>query len=108
MQFNLKHLGAGQIETQLDKILEQEAIATEADCTRLIAGAADGSMRDALSLLDQAISYGNGRLEATQVRDMLGTIDGEELSALPYGYHRTGCRVHVRKDQQHGRTGSGL
>ena len=82
LQFNLKHLGAGQIETQLDKILEQEAIATEADCTRLIAGAADGSMRDALSLLDQAISYGNGRLEATQVRDMLGTIDGEELSAL--------------------------
>ena len=82
LQFNLKHLSAGQIETQLDKILEQEAIATEADCTRLIAGAADGSMRDALSLLDQAISYGNGRLEATQVRDMLGTIDGEELSAL--------------------------
>ena len=82
LQFNLKHLGAGQIETQLDNILEQEEIATEADCTRLIAGAADGSMRDALSLLDQAISYGNGRLEAAQVRDMLGTIDGEELSAL--------------------------
>ena len=82
LQFNLKHLSEGQIETQLDKILEQEEIATEATCTRLIAGAADGSMRDALSLLDQAISYGNGRLEATQVRDMLGTIDGEELSAL--------------------------
>ena len=82
LQFNLKHLSAGQIETQLDKILEQEEIATEATCTRLIAGAADGSMRDALSLLDQAISYGNGRLEAAQVRDMLGTIDGEELSAL--------------------------
>ena len=82
LQFNLKHLSEGQIETQLDKILEQEGIATEAACTRLIAGAADGSMRDALSLLDQAISYGDGRLEATQVRDMLGTIDGEELSAL--------------------------
>ena len=82
LQFNLKHLSAGQMETQLDKILEQEGIATEATCTRLLAGAADGSMRDALSLLDQAISYGNGRLEAAQVRDMLGTIDGEELSAL--------------------------
>ena len=82
LQFNLKHLSQGQIETQLDKILEQEEIATEATCTRLLADAADGSMRDALSLLDQAISFGNGRLEATQVRDMLGTIDGEELSAL--------------------------
>ena len=82
LQFNLKHLSEGQIETQLDKILGEEEIATEATCTRLIAGAADGSMRDALSLLDQAISYGNGRLEATQVRDMLGTIDGEDLSAL--------------------------
>ena len=82
LQFNLKHLGAGQIETQLDNILEQEEIATGAGCTRLIAGAADGSMRDALSLLDQAISYGNGRLESSQVRDMLGTIDGEEMGAL--------------------------
>ena len=82
LQFNLKHLSEGQIETQLDKILGEEEIAAEATCTRLIAGAADGSLRDALSLLDQAISYGNGRLEATQVRDMLGTIDGEELSAL--------------------------
>ena len=82
LQFNLKHLSAGQIETQLDNILEQEEIATGAHCTRLIAGAADGSMRDALSLLDQAISYGNGRLEASQVRDMLGTIDGEEMGAL--------------------------
>ncbi len=82
MQFNLKHLSAGQIEAQLDKILAEEDIAAEDTCTRLIAAAADGSMRDALSLLDQAISYGDGRLEAVQVRAMLGTIDGDELSAL--------------------------
>ena len=82
MQFNLKHLSAEQIEAQLDKILAEEDIAAEDTCTRLIAAAADGSMRDALSLLDQAISYGDGRLEAVQVRAMLGTIDGDELSAL--------------------------
>ena len=82
MQFNLKHLSAEQIEAQLDKILAEEDIAAEDTCARLIAAAADGSMRDALSLLDQAISYGDGRLEAAQVRTMLGTIDGDELSAL--------------------------
>ena len=82
LQFNLKHLGAEQIEAQLHKILAEEEIAAEDSCARLIAAAADGSMRDALSLLDQAVSYGGGRLETAQVRDMLGTIDGEELGAL--------------------------
>lgn len=82
LQFNLKHLGVEQIEAQLNKILVEEEIPAEDSCTRLIAVAADGSMRDALSLLDQAVSYGDGRLESGQVRDMLGTIDAEELGAL--------------------------
>ncbi|MCY4155500.1 MAG: DNA polymerase III subunit gamma/tau [Gammaproteobacteria bacterium] len=82
LQFNLKHLGAEQIETQLLKILGEENIAAEPSCARLIAQSADGSMRDALSLLDQAVSFGAGRLEAAQVQDMLGAIDGEELWAL--------------------------
>ncbi len=82
LQFNLKHLSAGQIREQLDKILEQETVPAQDSCTRLIAAAADGSMRDALSLLDQAISHGNGSLETEQVRDMLGTIDVEELTTL--------------------------
>ena len=83
LQFNLKHLGAEQIQDQLDKILEQESVPAQDDCARLIAVAADGSMRDALSLLDQAISHGNGSLETAQVRDpMLGTIDVEELTTL--------------------------
>ncbi len=82
LQFNLKHLGAEQIEAQLNKILAEEAIPAEDSCARQIALAADGSMRDALSLLDQAVSYGDGRLESVQVREMLGTIDGEELGAL--------------------------
>ena len=82
LQFNLKHLGVEQIETQLNKILVEEEIPAEDSCSRLVAVAADGSMRDALSLLDQAVSYGDGRLESGQLRDMLGTIDSEELGAL--------------------------
>ena len=82
LQFNLKHLSAGQIQDQLDKIMEQETVPAQDGCSRLIAVAADGSMRDALSLLDQAISHGNGSLETAQVRDMLGTIDVEELTTL--------------------------
>ena len=82
LQFNLKHLGVEQIDAQLNKILVEEEIPAEDSCTRLIAVAADGSMRDALSLLDQAVSFGDGRLENVQVRDMLGTIDAEELGAL--------------------------
>ena len=82
LQFNLKHLGVEQIETQLHKILAEEQIPAEDSCARLIATAADGSMRDALSLLDQAVSYGDGSLQAGQVRDMLGAIDSEELGAL--------------------------
>ena len=82
LQFNLKHLGAEQIETQLNKILAEEKVPAQDTCTRLVAAAADGSMRDALSLLDQAISHGNGRLETVQVRDMLGTIDVDELNTL--------------------------
>ena len=82
LQFNLKHLGVEQIEAQLHKILAEEEVPAEDSCARLVAAAADGSMRDALSLLDQAVSFGDGRLENAQVRDMLGTIDAEELGAL--------------------------
>ena len=82
LQFNLKHLGVEQIEAQLNKILVEEEIPAEDSCARQIAVAADGSMRDALSLLDQAVSYGDGRLESVQVTEMLGTIDSEELGAL--------------------------
>ena len=82
LQFNLKHLTAEQIAAQLDNILGQEGIEKDSESIRLLAHAADGSMRDALSLLDQAISYGNGVLSEPQVREMLGTIDSAELGAL--------------------------
>jgi DNA polymerase-3 subunit gamma/tau len=82
LQFNLKHLTLEQIAGQLKSTLENEAIEADDESVRLLALGANGSMRDALSLLDQAISYGNGVLVETQVREMLGTIDSTELSGL--------------------------
>lgn len=82
LQFNLKMLGVDLIEQQLEKILKEENIESDEISRHLISVAADGSMRDALSLLDQAISYGGGTLKESQVRTMLGTIDSIELSEL--------------------------
>ena len=82
LQFNLKHLSPEQIEKQLEKVLELESIESDAISRSLIAKSADGSLRDALSLLDQAIAFGDGRLQETQVRTMLGTIDSLELDEL--------------------------
>ncbi len=75
LHFNLKRLSAAQIAAQLEKILAQESLAGDARAVGLIAAAADGSMRDALSLLDQAVSYCGGTLQGAEVGDMLGTID---------------------------------
>jgi len=82
LQFNLKHLSPEQIEKQLEKVLELESIESDAISRSLIAKSADGSLRDALSLLDQAIAYGDGRLQEAQVRTMLGTINSLELDEL--------------------------
>jgi len=82
LQFNLKLLSVDQIEQQLARILEQEGIESDPAARELIARAADGSMRDALSLLDQAISHGGGRLEEEPVRGMLGTVDTLHLDSL--------------------------
>ncbi len=75
LQFNLKQLPAGMIADRLAAILTAEGIAHDADALALIAKAAQGSMRDALSLLDQAIAYGGGEVGAAVVRAMLGTVD---------------------------------
>jgi DNA polymerase-3 subunit gamma/tau len=82
LQFNLKHLTADQIARQLQVILDQEGVSADAASVQLIAAAAAGSMRDALSLLDQAISYGDGELREAQVREMLGTIDSADIKAF--------------------------
>jgi len=82
LQFNLKSLSVPQITGQLEKILRQEAIEAEPGAVRQLAFAASGSMRDALSLLDQAIAFGGGDLLEAEVRSMLGTIDRDVVYRL--------------------------
>ncbi len=82
LQFNLSHLTNDQIAKQVEMILKEESINTDQPSIELIARGADGSMRDALSLLDQAIAYGGGALEESQVRAMMGTIDSADLNGL--------------------------
>lgn len=75
LQFNLKRLEVAEIRAQIDKIVAAEQIPTEAEAALEIARAGNGSLRDALSLLDQAVAFGGGSLRAADVRAMLGTID---------------------------------
>ncbi len=82
LQFHLKRLDLHQIQGQLEKILQAENVEHDGESLRLIARAADGSLRDALSLLDQAIAFGAGRLEAEQVADMLGTVKQAFIAQL--------------------------
>jgi DNA polymerase-3 subunit gamma/tau len=82
LQFNLKNMPAGAIAAHLKQILEQENIPAEPAALRLLAHSARGSMRDALSLLDQAIAYSAGNVAEAQVRAMLGTIDDAFLYAI--------------------------
>jgi DNA polymerase-3 subunit gamma/tau len=77
LQFNLKQLPPALIVDRLATILAAEDIAADSAALALIARAAHGSMRDALSLLDQAIAYGNGEVREGVVRTMLGAVDTE-------------------------------
>jgi DNA polymerase-3 subunit gamma/tau len=76
LQFNLKQMPRDAIAQHLQRVLEAESLAFDAEAVNLIAKAANGSMRDALSLLDQAIAFGAGRVDAADVGAMLGVIDG--------------------------------
>ena len=82
LQFNLKQMPASSISAHLARLLEAEGIAFEPGALPLLAHAAAGSMRDALSLLDQAIAHGGGRIAAGNVRDMLGAVDASYLLRL--------------------------
>ena len=75
LQFNLKQIPPSLIANHLLHVLEQEQIAGDVMSTQLLARAAQGSMRDALSMLDQAIAFGEGALSESSVRIMLGAID---------------------------------
>lgn len=82
LQFNLKKLTQPQITEQLTKICAAEQIAVDDEALKVIARAADGSMRDALSLLDQAIAFGAGKIELAEITAMLGTIDRSHVLRL--------------------------
>ncbi|TZF91700.1 DNA polymerase III subunit gamma/tau [Cognatilysobacter lacus] len=82
LQFNLKRLDEEQIRGQMRKILEAEQIPVEDGAIRQLARAADGSLRDGLSLLDQAIAYTASQLTDAAVATMLGTVDRGHVGAL--------------------------
>ncbi len=82
LQFNLKQMPADSIVGHLQAVLGQEDVGFEIPALRLIGQAASGSMRDALSLTDQAIAYSAGNLTEDAVRGMLGTIDQRHLVRL--------------------------
>ena len=82
LQFNLKALPAVTIAGRLAEILRSEAIAFDDAAVALIAHSAQGSMRDALSVLDQAIAYGAGEVREASVRTMLGAVDSEYVYRL--------------------------
>lgn len=75
LQFNLKNMQPQQIVSHLGHVLEQEHVTAEEPALWLLGRAAQGSMRDALSLTDQAIAFGSGQLLENDVRAMLGTVD---------------------------------
>jgi DNA polymerase III subunit gamma/tau len=82
LQFHLKALTREQIVEQLQRVLQAESLPFSPAALGLLAKAAQGSMRDALSLSDQAIAYGNGELQVETVQQMLGTLDHRQLYSL--------------------------
>jgi len=82
LQFNLKRFPPGMIYKRLTEIAEAEKLEFEPDALRLVARAAEGSMRDALSLLDQVIAFGGAKLTAADTRTMLGTLDRSQVFSI--------------------------
>ena len=84
LQFNLKQMSSASISEYLEKILKEEAINYEINAIYLIAKSANGSMRDALSILDQGIAYCGGTIEEATIKKMLGAIDQSYLFNLTH------------------------
>jgi DNA polymerase-3 subunit gamma/tau len=82
LQFTLRHISTEKIAGQLEKVLGSEDIKFETSALIQLAESADGSMRDALSLLDQAIAYSGGNVSEHTVSQMLGTVPSEQINAL--------------------------
>ena len=82
LQFNLRPMAPETVLEHLQRVLDKENVPAEAAALRLLARAARGSMRDALSLTDQAIAFGSGQLTEASVRQMLGSVDGSLVFRL--------------------------
>ncbi|MCM8595495.1 DNA polymerase III subunit gamma/tau [Accumulibacter sp.] len=82
LQFNLKQMPQALIARHLAQILEAETIRADPGALQLLARSAAGSMRDALSLLDQAIAHGSGSVELAPVREMLGAVDADHVFSI--------------------------
>jgi len=82
LQFNLRPMAAQTVQSHLAEVLDKEAVLHDAASLRLISRAARGSMRDAMSLTDQAIAFGGGGLQEDVVRQMLGAVDRSHVQRL--------------------------
>ena len=81
-RFDFRRIGPGPIRARLREVLDQERLAAEDDALALIARYADGGMRDALSVLDQCLSFGEGPITAAAVRQVLGLIGDEQYAEV--------------------------
>ena len=99
LQFNLRQMASTTISEHLQNVLGQENIAFEPAAISLISRAAAGSMRDALSLTDQAIAYGNQTVNEAEVRSMLGAIDQSYLVEILYALQANNGAALIEKAQ---------
>jgi DNA polymerase-3 subunit gamma/tau len=100
LQFNLRPMPPDTIVAHLEQVLADESVPFEVGALRYVARAAQGSMRDALSLTDQAIAYGNGALNEKPVRKMLGAVDRSHVLGLIEGLAlNEGARVVAMVDE---------
>jgi DNA polymerase-3 subunit gamma/tau len=100
LQFNLRPMPPDTIVSHLEQVLADESVPFEVGALRYVARAAQGSMRDALSLTDQAIAYGNGALNEDPVRKMLGAVDRSHVLGLIQGLaFNEGARVVAMVDE---------
>jgi DNA polymerase-3 subunit gamma/tau len=81
-RFDFKRIGAAEIRARLETVLKREGVAVEPEAVAMISRAADGSMRDALSLTDQVLAMGTGTLDASRVRDALGLVPEDEYIGI--------------------------
>jgi DNA polymerase-3 subunit gamma/tau len=95
LQFNLRPMAPETVAQHLQQVLAREGIAAEPGAVRLLARAARGSMRDALSLTDQAIAFGAGRLAEADVRQMLGAVDHGYVLGLLHALSARDARALV-------------